>query len=87
MEHFEPTGVTMATATNFPTAEKIDPVFKIDGKLYRKILQSEALNNPTAIRALVPLAKRDNNGATNKVAWFVPLELPSTEMNGAGEAA
>lgn len=77
----------MPSPNNFPTAERHDPIFTIGGQLYRKVNQSDGVADPKAIRALITLDKPDANGATTKLAWFTPLELPEGYRYEADEAA
>lgn len=49
---------------DFPTATPLN-CFKIDGKLYERVTQSEGTQRPDAIRARVK----------DKVAFFVPFKV------------
>jgi hypothetical protein len=59
--------------SKFPTAEKVEPLFKIAGVLHQRIPASEALKLPEAIRASVAIESGPDKGG-EKICWFVRLE-------------
>lgn len=64
--------------TDFPTAKRIEPIFEIDGKLYRRVSASNGTKDPGAIRAKVTKA----DGSAD-VKWFVPAYVPKDEEQPA----
>jgi len=66
----------MPTPADFPTAEKVSVVAKIDGKFYRKVTNSEGQRDPKAIRA-----KLANSNGEAEIKWFVPLDIQPAETD------
>lgn len=52
---------------DFPKAEKLSPVYRINGELYSHVTAAEALENPRAIRA------NTVSYGDMRIWWFVPL--------------
>jgi len=67
----------MSAPTTFPSAIKVDPIFRIADKLYRKVSNADGQKDASAIRATTPVKKADGSEEL-KVNWFVPLEVPTT---------
>lgn len=70
---------------DFPSAEKLPAIFRINGRLHQRITDGEAKNDPTAIRATVK-RKKLNGDLEYVVTWFIPLNVEgeSTKRDTSG---
>ena len=59
--------------SSFPKAVKA-PVYEIDGELCRRVPADEAMKNPEAFRASIPITKGKDAGG-ERIVWFVKENL------------
>lgn len=55
----------------FPKALKA-PTYEIEGVLHKRIPAIDAMKNPEAIRAALPISKGPDKGG-EKIVWFVKV--------------
>ena len=65
-------------SNSFPTAVKCEPIYTIDGALYRRVSHAEGQRDPNAIRAMLPAANGEH-----QVKWFAPFALPVVSEESA----